>query len=990
MKPTFLYILVLIPIIALAAVPDAPSVRLYSYDTSRIVFTYDPPGNNGGSALTSCNVYMREGTGSYLQISTPQTYGTLAYITTFNGQPLKAVTYDIYGTATNAFGTSLPSTVLTFTLGTPTSPSKSGAVSPPASVMINTPFTLTIQAYDDAGNKKTTGGDYMAIEVQDACEMRGYDYRCFRVGAGNAHYNPDILNPMLKSDLVDHGDGTYTATFTIPSVGYVTVSPIIFRQGACRTDVYFADCSTFANGYWATYAYTWAYYWGSTGDFPGGRGCMYSYMHCRIRPPYSTYYYFYGNNDDGFWMWINNNMALNSPCCGAHSGGYPLDKHGIYDVYMEFNEQGGPGNLYLDWAASGYYGQTALTGDYMWYPLRVGPAPFDIKVTAPPTSYKCYLVNFPPGTSVSEDTIHTIQIQTVWDVASQFAAMPDNYEISIIGPNPLTTETKYTASLVSGGFQAFNFILADPGQYQLSIKLAGQHIQNSPLTFTVYPCHKYCVGCNGVLNTQCVACNQAEKAFPAVGNPSTCDICHPGYHGDLIQNICAACDIGFYQDEEKADTCKECEVGKYQPLTGKASCIPCPLGKVQPLTGQSICNDCLPGEYMPEEGKTQCLLCAKGKFSPIPGQSSCTDCIPGEYQNEEGKSSCVPCAAGTYSPTPGYVDCLPCEIGKYQDLTGKTTCIQCTPGHYMPTTGAKICLLCPEGLYTDVYETVQCKACKNTWYPNVNHDDCLYKGMFADLNVFFASPMAENCFYQKSVLIKPFTPTCRNTYRDICCVGSSKSTLIHCNYGLESLSTSMQDRYCSACKFMDQSQCPADGVCWNDATWTDNNVSPYPDSYTVPCLHAIAPYCGKLLNANINDFECGQFVPSCLGKVTNSAYMSWDIFRITFDKPIPATLPNCNQIFNSTTTPIVNSGELGCYRASDYAIDVSISRLAGPMNNFSFTKNFLTDACGIYLQENMLKNVTPPNPASEYISLTGSSTDKCMGLNIRAIVAVFF
>jgi len=988
----FIVFLVLCPFLGLSAPPDPPSIRLYHYDTTRIVLIWDPPANNGGSGITSCHVYMKFGEGSYSQIATLDFSSAIATLTSFNGQPLQVGIYSIYATAINADGTSQPSPITIINLAIPTAPDRSSVVNPPAEVARNTQFTITIQTYDVAGNMKTTGGDYVVIVVSDVCRLDGQTYRCLRVGSGDGHYNPDILPQRIYRDLIDNGDGTYTTTLSIPQAGYVSVFPAIYRQGGIRCDVFFADCgapSLNYQGYYALSQVTPRLGWATAGDFPGGRNCMYTYMFARIRPPASADYTFYCSHDDDYHFWINGNTIISSLCCPFVTGSFHMEKHGIYDVFMQFNEQGGGALLFLDWSAAGYFGQNNVPPEFWWYPEKIGGGIFDIKVNAPPAPNLCYITGLISGSSVSEDTLHSVQITTVWDVAAAFRIMPDTYEIKIIGPSPLTTETVYNPIDLGNFIYRFDYTLADPGQYQLSIKIGGQHIQNSPLSFTVYPCHPYCVGCTGTLNTQCIACNPAEKAYPAPGVATTCDICHPGFRADLNIGLCVACDIGEYQDLEKQESCKKCETGTYQPAQGQSSCILCPVGKVQPDIGQTICNDCLVGEYMPEEGKTLCLPCPQGKFNVMTGKSVCTDCIAGEYQNVEGKTSCIPCAAGTYSPTPGYVECLPCELGKYQDLEGKTACVQCSPGYYSPSTGAANCQFCPEGTYTDTFGAFECKTCPNGWYPNVNRNTCLYKGIFDTQQAYLAHPMATACFDSNAKIIKPYTPACRAAYHTICCTGSTKSTLIDCNYGLESLSDSMRDKYCSACTFMDQTQCPTDGLCWNDSTWTDNNVSPNPATFSPICLNTISPYCGKRLNANLNDPECGQIVGSCLGKITSSAYVGWNKFRITFDKAIPSLLPDCNQIFNFTSTPIANMGTLACTKFSDFAFDVTVSKLPGPMNNYTLRENYLTDACGIYLQGISTQSVTPPNPPTEALMLTGSSNDKCKGLNIKTFLNVF-
>jgi len=890
MSAIFIPFILFLPYLAFTAPPDAPTIRLYHYDTSKIVLIWDPPANDGGSPITSATVFMKEGAGSYVQVASLNQLTTIASLTTFNSQPFKVSAYSLYATATNADGTSPASQIITINLQAPTSAAKSSVASPPAEIIRNTAFTLTVQTYDSLGNKKTSGGNWVSATISDVCKMNGGDSRCFRVGTSDSHYVADILTQPIKTDLTDNGDGTYSGSFTVTKAGYVTVNPVLFVQGGIYTDAFLTDCTSSASyqGGWSLAQITPRLNWGSLGELPGGRGCMFAYMYARLRPPFSADYTFNVDRDDDFKLNINGVCAMNAPCCGTLSATFHMDKHGIYDVNMAYNEVGGGGKLFLAWFVPNVVDAYNIAPDYWWYPQRIGAAPFDIKVNAPPVASSCTITGLTSGGSVSEDTVHSIQITTVWDVDTTFRTMPDTYEIKIIGPSPLTTETSYTATDSGNYVYTFDYTLAEPGAYQLSIKLSGEHIQNSPLSFTVYACHKYCIGCTGTLNSQCVACNSAEKAYPNPTIPTNCDICHPGFHGDAVKKLCVPCSIGQYQDLDNQDTCKSCEAGKYQNLEGQASCALCPLGT------------------------------------------------------------------------------------------------------YMVTTGASICTTCPEGKTTEVLGAIACDFCIVGWYPSVDKQRCLYKGIFTNVVAFNAHAMSTTCFDSNAKLIKPYTSACRAAYRSICCAGSSKVANIDCNYALDSLADSMRDKYCSACTFMDQTQCPANKLCWDDTTWTDNNVSPYPESYSKDCLFAAAPYCGPRLNINLNDPECNQIVVSCQAKVTNSQYIAFNTFKITFDKAIPATLPNCNQIFNSAVTPVINSGVMICTRASDYSFEVEISKLKTAMNSYSFAYSVFTDACGIYYSLTDVYSITPPSGTQETLILSGSSTDKCMGLYIDLAITVFF
>jgi len=987
------YILLIIcPLLCFAVPPDAPTVRLYSYDTSKIIVVWDPPANDGGSPITLCSVFMKLDQGAYSPIASLTLINTQAIITTFNAAPLQASPYSIYATATNAHGTSPDSPVVTINLQAPTSSSKSSVVSPPTEVTANTPFTLTIQSYDDAGNKKTTGGDYMIIAIGDVCTVPGSEFRCVRVGTGDPHYVPDIFTALVVNDQTDNGDGTYSSSFTLPKAGYATVGPILYKQGGLRIDVAYSasnvDAMNFV-GSWSFFQITPQLNWPTLADIPGGAPYLYMLIHGRLRPPVSADYTFYVTPDDYYQLFINGNLIVDAPYCAAASGGTHLNRHAPYDIYMRYCNAGGIACLLLDWT-SAQIAQTNVPPQYWWYPERIGTAPFDIKILAPPTASKCTITGLTPAGSIWEDCSHNVKITTVWDATPDFQAMPNTYVVKIIGPSPEITEVSYTPTDIGSYVYSFDYTINTPGQYQLSITLGGSHIQNSPLSFTVNACHKYCVGCTGALNTDCLACNPAEEAFPAVGVPTTCDICHPGYKADA--GYCVKCSAGYYQDLEKEESCKQCDPGTVQPNDGQASCNDCLAGTVQPLSGKAICDDCLEGQYQNEQGKTACLPCPIGKFNPSKAQATCTDCIAGEYQNEEGKLSCIPCPLGTYSPTTGYSQCILCEPGKYQDQTGKSSCKECSPGYYQLQSGTTGCVKCPIGTYSDTNGASECKVCNPGWYPNTVQSACLYKGIFVDIPTFANHAMASACFDANGAIIKPFTNTCRDAYHTACCQGSSKLANTDCNFGLELASYDpLYDLYCKACPFMDQAKCPTNGICWDDTAWINNAVSPYSGMYSLACLEAIEPYCGLKFNSNINDPECSVFKSSCSAAITDSRYMSfWEKFRITVDKKLPSSLPNCNQIFDLSISPQIASGKLTCTRISDYIIEVNIANLASPINSYRLAQSFLKDACGIYIPSDTTKTVITPSPVLETLVISGTTTDKCLGLTITAQITVFF
>lgn len=116
-------------------------------------------------------------------------------------------TATVTAVSTNRQATALGKTSAPFTIPAPDAPlpslSQSTVTVAPASVKVGGTVTVTLTARDAAGNQLTTGGLTVDFGL-------GSD-------AGNGQGSGTLTN------LVDHGNGTYTATFTATNVGTTTV-----------------------------------------------------------------------------------------------------------------------------------------------------------------------------------------------------------------------------------------------------------------------------------------------------------------------------------------------------------------------------------------------------------------------------------------------------------------------------------------------------------------------------------------------------------------------------------------------------------------------------------------------------------------------------------------------------------------------------------------------------------------------------------------------
>jgi len=502
---------------------------------------------------------------------------------------------------------------------------------------------------------------------------------------------------------------------------------------------------------------------------------------------------------------------------------------------------------------------------------------------------------------------------------------------------------------------------------------------------------------------------------------TTCKICVAGKYADQpAQAICKDCDPGYFNTGTGLTSCTKCSISYYQNLPGKTSCIicpagtygdaeglptcpPCPPGTVQPLTGQQTCNDCAAGSYAPG-GTTTCQTCPVGTAQPDPVKGSCNDCPAGYYQDLTGQltckscaigyaqptpkqTTCVQCGLGTYTPAAGTPSCIPCDAGSYQNQPGKSSCTQCLAGYYQANAGSSSCTKCPLGKYSEAPGWTSCKVPDPGWIIKPNRDGQLFKGLFPNMAAYTADPISKTCFDSSYKVIKPFTLSCKEAIRTLCCTGATKKTGVDCNYALEteSLTDPMKDNYCKACPFMDQTKCPVNGLCWDETTWTTNELSTYPLTFTQACIDAVGSFCIPKFTANLNDVECSLFAATCGAVISSAAYTDgWTTFKITISKKLPSVLPDCKTLLDTTFTPQLGLISIACTRETDSIIAFTIGDSESKVIKIKPSSNF-KDTCGVNIPAKELL-ITPASGSYEVLTVSGKILDKCVDATITSAI----
>lgn len=101
-----------------------------------------------------------------------------------------------------------------------------------SSFNINTSVTITVTAKDSASANVGSGNDLFFVEITNAC-TKGTNFECVADAGRQTVLTSDIVQPMY-----DNLDGTYYYTYSVSRPGKITVSPLLYTQGAVYSEYY--------------------------------------------------------------------------------------------------------------------------------------------------------------------------------------------------------------------------------------------------------------------------------------------------------------------------------------------------------------------------------------------------------------------------------------------------------------------------------------------------------------------------------------------------------------------------------------------------------------------------------------------------------------------------------------------------------------------------------------------------------------------------------
>lgn len=463
---------------------------MVSADTSRIIIKWDPPTDTGGSAITGYQLFMKKPAESTFQLvydgkNTPAT--KIATIISYNNAPLDRTNYNFKLNAYNWVGVSPDSPILSVNVQSQTSATTSVVSGPGISsitALIESKFT--VQAKDDAGNVRSSGGDFIFLRVTDVCRTAG-SFQCVRIPSTDAKYVADIVPSPIVAQLTDNNDGTYTGSYKVNAKGYVTLAVYLMSNGGLYGEYFeniwfdgtpaISRIDPMLNFDWGTGLIT-----NFAADFVSVRWVG------KVRAPTTEKYMFSVEADDGFRLYLDNKLLIDGwdKGAGSISAEYNLVQNSYYDIVVEYVEYQGTAKLKLFWSTLSIP-KAIIPSQYLWSPKNIASSPYEVTVlqgsTVPDLSYAT-------GAGLSSGIagkLQTFTIQSVDINGSPQDSTNDYYSVLLIGPSPDTTTVQIstTGTYKSAGLYEVSYVPIIAGKYSLSITLQGTPIKDSPFTLTI-------------------------------------------------------------------------------------------------------------------------------------------------------------------------------------------------------------------------------------------------------------------------------------------------------------------------------------------------------------------------------------------------------------------------------------------------------------------------------------------------------------------------
>lgn len=241
------------------------------------------------------------------------------------------------------------------------------------------PASVTITAYEENGDPKTSGGDLFFLHVEDLCYVTD-NYRC------DLSYENDKLPEVpIFTPFTDNGDGTYESEYVIQTAGTITVSAVLARQGGLYAEYFnnaFLDGVPAISRVESVLEYDWGedLITEEAGDFVS------IHWYGKLLAPYSEDFTFIIRGDDGFRFYFESELVIDrwSNCCDEMTITIPLTAGKLHDFRLEFRELQEVAYFKVEWT-SPQIPRQVIPPQYLYYSERVGGAVYEVEVIPGPS-----------------------------------------------------------------------------------------------------------------------------------------------------------------------------------------------------------------------------------------------------------------------------------------------------------------------------------------------------------------------------------------------------------------------------------------------------------------------------------------------------------------------------------------------------------------------------------------------------------------------------
>ena len=480
-------------------------------DTSKIILTWEPPDDNGGSPILGYYIKMREtGESSFSVVYDGSNYlTTTTTISSYNNNNLQLTTYHFQIFAINIIAALFKTD---FTDDENNSPLLSIVLQniPHYSYCILSgdglsSFTwsdedksIYIQAYDSSNTIMTSGGGIFMYDIRDYCTINSLNAYslCERLtDTTDTHYNENIFSSesdYMSGIFTDNNDGTYTAKYNLIANGWITLRIFQLFSGGLRgqyyDNVWFMEPPTLTeidntiNFNWGT-----NYIFNSLSDFLSIRWIG------AILSPETALFTFTVSADDGSRIIINNEVVLDhiNSCCDDCTFTYNLVQGNYYNLIIEYVQKQGEARMKLYWESESIPKQIIPEG-YLFYYEYLPNSPYSVEITSNLISFKnCYIENLDSKLYVGKKTsfnIIPVDIQGNVMTTDETAFQSLYFSISLINSDSsITNGNIYTQSTYDSTKVKFtgSFVPLIPGTYNLIVSNGGEYIKNNPIELTV-------------------------------------------------------------------------------------------------------------------------------------------------------------------------------------------------------------------------------------------------------------------------------------------------------------------------------------------------------------------------------------------------------------------------------------------------------------------------------------------------------------------------